>query len=191
LKGFAIKTIVSQEKSEPGHKSSKESITVLACSNASGTHKLQLVYIGKSKKPRSFMSLKMRYFPVHCYNHRKAWMNQEIFKDWFFKQFVPSVREHLRSKNLPETSMLLLDNAPSHPNDSVPKTRDGRIFVAYLPPNVKSLLQPMDQGVLEAFRRRYWKALLRAVLEEDGDLRKFYKRWIIKDAIFFMFRLLE
>jgi hypothetical protein len=42
----------------------------------------------------------------------------------------------------------------------------------------------MDQGVLEAFKRRYRKALLRAVLEEDGDLREFYKKWTIKDAIF-------
>jgi hypothetical protein len=87
-------------------------------------------------------------------------MNQEIFKDWFFKQFVPSVHEHLRSKNLPERAMLLLDNVPSYPNESVLKTRDGRIFVAYLPPDVTSLLQPMDQGILEAFMRRYWKALL-------------------------------
>jgi hypothetical protein len=44
-----------KKKSAPGHKSSKERISVLACSNASGTHKLQLIGIGKSKKPRSFI----------------------------------------------------------------------------------------------------------------------------------------
>jgi hypothetical protein len=121
-KALPSKTIVSQEeKSAPGHKSSKERKTVLACSNASGTHKLQLVCVGKSKKPRSFMGIEKRYFPVHYYNHRKTWMNQEILKDWFFKKFVPSVREHFRSKNLPERAMLLLDNAPSHPNESVLK----------------------------------------------------------------------
>jgi hypothetical protein len=100
------------------------------------------------------------------------------------KQFVTSVREQLWSKNLPERAMLLLDNAPSHPNDRVLKTSDGRIFVAYLLPNVTSLLQPMDQGVLEAFKRRYWKALLRAVLKEDVDLRESCKKWTINDAIF-------
>jgi hypothetical protein len=113
------------------------------------------------------MGTEMCYFPVHYYNHRKAWMNQGIFRDWFFKQFVPSVHERLWSKNLPERAMLLLDNAPSHPNESILKTRDGRIFVVYLPPNITSLLQPMDQGVLEAFKHHYWKALLRAVLEEE------------------------
>jgi hypothetical protein len=72
-KALPSKMLVSQEeKSVPGHKSSKERTTVLACSNASGTHKLQLVCIGKSNKPRSFMGTDMRYSPVHYYNKRKA-----------------------------------------------------------------------------------------------------------------------
>uniref|UniRef100_A0A8C8T197 Uncharacterized protein n=1 Tax=Pelusios castaneus TaxID=367368 RepID=A0A8C8T197_9SAUR len=184
-KALPSKTLVSkEEKSAPGHKSSKERITVLACANASGSHKLKLVCIGRSKNPRSFKGTQMRHFPVLYYNQTKAWMNREIFKDWFFKHFVPAVRDHLRSKNLPQRAVLLLDNAPSHPNENVLKTSDGQIFVAYLPPNVTSLKQPMDQGVLEAFKRRYRKSLLRSVLEEDGDLREFYKKWTIKDAIF-------
>uniref|UniRef100_A0A8C4SR40 HTH CENPB-type domain-containing protein n=1 Tax=Erpetoichthys calabaricus TaxID=27687 RepID=A0A8C4SR40_ERPCA len=167
-----------------GHKSSKERIIVLACANASGSHKLKLVCIGKSKNPRSFKGTQMRNFPVLYYNQTKAWMNREIFKDWFFKHFVPAVRDHLCSKNLPQRDVLLLDNAPSHPSENVLKTSDDQIFVAYLPPNVTLLKQPMDQGVLEAFKRRYRKSLLRSVLEEDGDLREFYKKWTIKDAIF-------
>ncbi|XP_028661789.1 jerky protein homolog-like [Erpetoichthys calabaricus] len=169
-KALPSKMLVSkEEKSAPGHKSSKERITVLACANASGSHKLKLVCIGKSKNPRSFKGTQMRNFPVLYYNQTKAWMNREIFKDWFFKHFVPAVRDHLRSKNLPQRAVLLLDNAPSHPSENVLKTSDDQIFVAYLPPNVTSLKQPMDQGVLEAFKRRYRKSLLRSVLEEDGD----------------------
>jgi hypothetical protein len=42
----------------------------------------------------------------------------------------------------------------------------------------------MNQGVLEAFKRRYRTALLRAVLEEDRDLRELNKKWKIKDALF-------
>ncbi|XP_028659097.1 jerky protein homolog-like [Erpetoichthys calabaricus] len=176
------KTLVSkEEKSAPGHKSSKERITVLACANANGSHKLKLVCIGKSKNPRSFKRTQMRNFPVLYYNQTKAWMNREIFKDWFFKHFVPAVRDHL---NLPQRAVLLLDNAPSHPIENVLKTSDDQIFVAYLPPNVTALKQPMDQGVLEAFKCRYRKSLLHSVLEEDGDVREFYKKWTIKDAIF-------
>jgi hypothetical protein len=40
-----------KEKYAPGHKSSKEHLTVMCCGNASGNHKLKLVVIEKTKKP--------------------------------------------------------------------------------------------------------------------------------------------
>lgn len=184
-KALPSKTLVSyNEKSAPGHKSSKERITIMACSNISGSHKLKLLCIGKAKKPRSFKGTEMQYFPVDYYNQKKAWMNQAIFEQWFFQKFVPAVREHLCAKGLPEKAMLLLDNAPSHPSIDILKTEDGNIFVTYLPPNVTSLIQPMDQGILETFKRRYRKSLLRAVLQDDNDLKSFYKKWTIKDAMY-------
>lgn len=53
----------------------------------------------------------------------------------------------------------------------------------YLPPNVSSILKPMDQGVLEAIKRCFRKLPLCCVLGENGDLKQFYKMWSIKDAI--------
>ncbi len=42
------KTLASaSEKSAPGMKASKDRVTLMACSNATGTHKLRLVIIGK------------------------------------------------------------------------------------------------------------------------------------------------
>lgn len=79
-------------------------------------------------------------------------MNQEIFKQWFFQKFVLAVREQV--KGLPEKAMLLLNTAPSHSSDDILKTEDGNIFVIYLSPNDTSLIQLMDQGVLESFKRR-------------------------------------
>uniref|UniRef100_A0A8C4SGZ7 HTH CENPB-type domain-containing protein n=1 Tax=Erpetoichthys calabaricus TaxID=27687 RepID=A0A8C4SGZ7_ERPCA len=70
-KALPSKMLVSkEERSAAGHKSIKERITVLACTNASGLHKLKL-------------GTQMRNFPVLYYNQTKAWMNREIFKDWF------------------------------------------------------------------------------------------------------------
>lgn len=49
------KTLAFQkEKSAPGHKSSKERLTIMTCSNVTGSKKLKLVVIGKAKKPQSF-----------------------------------------------------------------------------------------------------------------------------------------
>ncbi|XP_056636254.1 jerky protein homolog-like [Diorhabda sublineata] len=124
------KTLAAQcEKSAPGHKSSKERLTVMTCSNASGTHKLKLTVIGKAKKPRSFKGTDVKRLPCNYYSHPKAWMNQAIFKEWFFQDFVPSVKKFQEENGLPKKAVLLLDNAPSHPSESTLKTEDGLIFV--------------------------------------------------------------
>ena len=47
-----------EEKSAPGYKRSKEKVTILACSNATGSYKLKLVLISKSKNPRAFKNIK-------------------------------------------------------------------------------------------------------------------------------------
>lgn len=47
----------SGEKSAPGRKVSKERITFMPCSNASGSYKLKLLVLGKSMKPRAFKNV--------------------------------------------------------------------------------------------------------------------------------------
>ena len=54
------RTLVScREKSAPGFKKEKDRLTVLGCTNATGTHKLKPVLIGKSAKPRCFKHVNM------------------------------------------------------------------------------------------------------------------------------------
>ncbi|KAL4104008.1 hypothetical protein QTP88_019321 [Uroleucon formosanum] len=94
------KTLAAQsEKSAPGHKSNKERLTIMTCSNATGSHKIKLTVIGKAKKPRSFKRTEMKYLPCDYYHHPKAWMNQN-------------------EKGIPKRAVLLLHNAPSHPSES-------------------------------------------------------------------------
>ncbi|XP_050304313.1 jerky protein homolog-like [Anthonomus grandis grandis] len=69
-------------------------------------------------------------------------------------------------------AVLLLDNAPSHPDVEQLKSTDGNIFVAYFPPNVTSIAQPMDQGVIETMKRLYRKDLM------------YWKRLNLKEAIY-------
>ena len=42
----------------------------------------------------------------------------------------------------------------------------------------------MDQGVIEAFKRRFRKIMLQSLLEADCSLKEFWKAWSIKDAIY-------
>jgi hypothetical protein len=74
------------------------------CENASGNHKLKFVVIGKEKKrkkkEKKKRKEKQKYtpncIPVHYYNQKGAWMNREIFGNWFHKHFVPEVWAFLR-----------------------------------------------------------------------------------------------
>ena len=80
------------EKDIHGEKLSKERILFLCCANGDGQHRLPLAVVGKSKRPRVLKDC-MNYFLVIYYNSKKAWFNMDVFKDWFFKHFLPAVRK--------------------------------------------------------------------------------------------------
>lgn len=162
------------ESAAPGYKRSKERVTILACSNATSNHKMELLMIGKSKNPRAFKGISKHALPVKYFNQKSAWMSSEIFKDWFFQEFVPSTEKFLRDNKLPRKALLLLDNAPSHPDDS--ELKDGDIRAMFLPPNVTALCQPMDQGVLETLKRNYRRNLLSTMIQEIEDGRDFISK---------------
>lgn len=82
--------VSSQEKSAPGTKTEKQRITFLCCANATGSHQLKLLVVGKSKKPRCFQNFNC---PVHYRHSKSAWMTGNIFKDWFHHSFVPEVND--------------------------------------------------------------------------------------------------
>jgi len=63
----------------------------------------------------------MENLPVDYYNQKRAWMNKETFENWFKTKWVSEVRDILKSKGLPEKAVLLLDNAPSNPNETLLK----------------------------------------------------------------------
>ncbi|CAK1591760.1 unnamed protein product [Parnassius mnemosyne] len=99
--------------------------------NAGGTHKLQLLVDGKSKNPRAFKST---HLPI-CYRAQKnAWVTKDLFLEWFKTKFVPAIRRHLLSVNLPPQVLLLLDNCPGHPSADELVSEDGNIFAMFLPP---------------------------------------------------------
>ncbi|XP_070503737.1 jerky protein homolog-like [Chironomus tepperi] len=161
----------------------RERMTVLCCSNATGSHKLPLVCIGRGKKSRTFTSHEIKMMPVSYYSQETAWMDNEIFKNWFHSQFVPSVREHLRSIGLPETAILLIDRNPSHPNDQHLRSEDNFFFVQYFPPKVKTLVQPMEQGLIRDMKLHYRYELLIELINKNLSINDFHKQLSIKDAI--------
>lgn len=109
-----------------GGKKSKERVTVLVGANASGTEKLPLFVIGKSKKPRCFKNANV---PVKYAANSKAWMTAELFENW-----LKTWNKKLKSDN--RKVLLILDNFSGHP-----KVNLSNIELKFLPPNTTSISQ--------------------------------------------------
>lgn len=80
--------------------------------------------------------------------------------------------------------LLILDNAPSHVAADELNAVNKDIVVMYLPPNVTALIQPMDQGVIEAAKKIYKRSLARRLLLQDDkiSLTQFLKKLSLKDC---------
>ena len=74
-------------------------------------------------------------------------MSAGLFTEWFYDFFVPKVEQCLDNKK----AILMIDNSCSHTSN----LKTGEIEVTFFPPNVTSLVQPMDHFVLECFKRNY------------------------------------
>jgi len=96
-------------------------------------------------------------------------MNSGIFSDWFNTTFVPSVKKYLHDKKLPAKAIFVLDNAPSHQSADVLQSSDKSVTTMYLPANMTSLIQPMNQGVIEMLERHYKRELLWKLLLLDSE----------------------
>jgi len=84
------KTLVSaREKGAKGFKKPKDQVTLMACSNTTGTIKLPPVFIHKSARPHCFRPVDMASLPVDYYSQNNSWMDSSIFKKWFFEKFIP------------------------------------------------------------------------------------------------------
>ena len=64
--------------------------------------------------------------------------------------------------NLAFKVLLLLDNAPSHSTD----LSHPNVQIEFLPPNTTSLLQPLDQGIIAAFKAYYIRKSFEVILEK-------------------------
>ena len=66
----------------------------------------------------------------------------------------------IKSRNI----LLLIDNAPSHMTNDLTLTN---VKVQLIPPCTTSMIQPMDAGVIAAFKRRYRRYHLQNAIDCD------------------------
>ena len=130
-------------------------------------------------------SIEKTSLPVAYYHSKNSWITQEIFIDWFHNHFVPRIRTHLNSIHVEAKAVLLLDCGVGHPWNLV--SNDGKIKCVFFPPDVQSLLNPMELGITTSLKRRYKINLVKNILlatEQPITPTEFFKTYTIKDVIY-------
>lgn len=141
-------------KAEPNHtlahapisgtKRLKDRVSIMVTCNATGDHKLPLLFIHRSQTPRCLKGILKSSLPVWYYWNAKAWMVRSIFG-----HYLNRLDSMMRRAN--RHILLLADNAASHKPEEVINNLTN-IKLHFLPPNTTSVLQPLDQGIIYSLK---------------------------------------
>lgn len=181
------RTFLSKEESvAPGHKPSKNRLTLLLGGNLAGDLKLMPMLVYQTENPKSLKGKDKKLLPVIWKANKKAWVTALIFKDWFTSYFVPAVKHYYGVNNLPFKALLILDNAPGHPKSL--QNLYPEINVVFLPPNTACLTQPMDQTAIVTFKLYYMRSIMKQAIKATDmgggpTLKDFLKNYNIWNAI--------
>ncbi|XP_066976046.1 tigger transposable element-derived protein 1-like [Macrobrachium rosenbergii] len=168
----------------PGFKAYKDRLTLLLGGNVAG-YKLKPLMVYHSENPRALKRIDKHTLPVHYCHNKNAWMTAMLFEDWFVRCFIPEVKDYCRENKIPFKILLILDNAPGHPQNIGDINEN--VKVVFLPPNTISLIQPMDQGAVATFKAYYLRntfaQAVQATDNEEKDLRTFWKEFNVLNSI--------
>jgi hypothetical protein len=160
-----------------GGKLAKERLSILHCVNTAGERE-KLLVIGRAARPRAFQRINLNTLPVSWYSNRKSWMTADIMSDYLVKWDKKMGREKRKI-------LLFVDNATSHPKDLKLKN----IKIVFLPPNITSICQPLDQGIIKNFKTWYRALILKHILarmDEATCAEDLVKKINLLDVIYFI-----
>lgn len=136
----------------PNGELADERLTVLLATSMTGD-RLKPLVIGSTPKPQSFQNVSENDLPVMWRADQRSWMTCEVFVEWL--KIVN--REMVKAKR---HILLFIDDSPVHP-----KLHDfSNISLKFLPANTITAVQPLDMGLITAFKTYYRKFMLSYVL---------------------------
>eukprot|EP00168_Porphyra_purpurea_P018752 TRINITY_DN7135_c0_g1_i1.p1 TRINITY_DN7135_c0_g1~~TRINITY_DN7135_c0_g1_i1.p1 ORF type:complete len:534 (-),score=5.13 TRINITY_DN7135_c0_g1_i1:258-1859(-) len=138
----------------------KDRVTLVLACNATGSHKIPVAIIGSAAVPFFFKPPRSGR-PLPYFSQKSAWMDGEVHEKWFNTVFVREVRARTRSPVI-----LIVDNCGAHTSLEC----DG-FKICPLPPNVTSIHQPLDAGIIACLKCRYKRRLISLIMRAFGEKR--------------------
>lgn len=142
-----------------GVKGAKARLTIVCVANADGSDKCHLTFIGWWESPQCFNKKSPSELGIDYYYNKTSWMTSVIFEMWITKW-----DRELRAQG--RTILLLLDNFSGH---TVPANLLTDIRLEFFTPNLTAHVQPLDAGIIHAFKCHYRKRFLNRAFRRLND----------------------
>ena len=137
-------------------------ITILACSNATGTVLPPMIIF---KGERLNYEWTKGEIPNTVYGMSpQGWINHELFAEWLEKLFI---------KNIPQTRpvILLLDGHSSHfTPEAIKIAGENEIILFCLPPNATHVAQPLDVSFFGPLKKHWYNVCHTYMNENPGKV---------------------
>jgi len=130
----------------------KDRVTLVLARNATGSHEIPVAIIASVAVPLCFKP-PCANCPLPYVSQQSARMIAVVYEKWLNTVFVPEVRARTCSPVI-----LIVDNCGAHTDLEC----DG-VKICPLPPNVASVHQPLDAGIIAFLKRSYKKRLISLV----------------------------
>ena len=158
FKALPDRGLAEKKKKAKGGNKSKQRMTAAFFVSADGGKVCDPIVIWKAKQPRCFKRLpagKRTPTGVQYFSDPKSWMQTHIMEAVLTKLDKQMNQE---GRNV----VLFLDNATVHPTTLGDDLTN--IKIRFLPKNTTSKLQMLDAGIINGFKAKYRKKLIRYVV---------------------------
>lgn len=166
-----------QEQTARGRKQMQKHVTVLLCCSAAG-EKFKPLVIGENSHLRVFKKDNVDSLPVLWRANKKGQMTCELFEEW-----LDNVNQAMGEQE--RNILLFTENTHLHSRGS----NLSNVKVKFLPANTMSKLQPLDQGIIRAFKMCYRRLFLSWILSEmetAASMLELCKSISVLDAIWWI-----
>ena len=167
IKTPSTRSYVLKDDKCKGIKEEKSRITVGIGFNFVGDELAPMI-ISKSKNSRAFKKNNINILNLLYFSNDSAWCDSRIFKSYLCR-----LNECFKIED--RKILLIVDNFSGH---MIPNMSHIRIFL--LPPNATSIMQPMDLGVINVFKKNYKSYLAsflnRCILQDDLSYKDALKK---------------
>lgn len=159
-------TLATQSQQVP--RKDKDRVTLVPCTNATGSHQLDLWIVGKTKNPcgPGRRSATVVNLPVHWRGNGNAWMTSKIFYDWLLW-----FDGQMNNRKV----LLLMDRSVAHEaavEDAKNHAALRNTRIGWLPRTSTAALQPVNLGISNNFKAIYksiWLQFMLDIVYENRD----------------------